>query len=213
MKKRNVKRTNRRKNTRPPLAWRGILVTTFCFCVLFAGFFFAASHHFSSMDLGMRNSELRNQLDELQAENRRLLLAKETAMSPGRIRDVAKNIGFADSNISASPVIITAKTPVEPERNDQTTEVASAPETDAKVATAKNSPAGSETRKSGDERLRIERISPDAKIVRTTMAVRTVVGEKPRERSKKSENDDTKPLKPAKNIDERPRLASVAKTR
>jgi hypothetical protein len=61
-----------------------------CVLLLASGFFFAARQHFSSMDLGMKNSKLRKQIDELQAEKRRLLLAKETSLSPAELKKAAK---------------------------------------------------------------------------------------------------------------------------
>ena len=61
-----------------------------CGVVLVSGFFFAARQHFSSMDFGMKNSKLRKQIDELQAEKRRLLLARETSLSPGELKKAAK---------------------------------------------------------------------------------------------------------------------------
>jgi cytoskeletal protein RodZ len=61
-----------------------------CGVVLVSGFFFAARQHFSSMDFGMKNSKLRKQIDELQAEKRRLLLARETSLSPAELKKAAK---------------------------------------------------------------------------------------------------------------------------
>jgi len=60
-------------------------------------FFFAGRQHFSSMDYGMKNSRLRRQIDELQAEKRRLLLAREISLSPAEIKKAAKKVGFSDS--------------------------------------------------------------------------------------------------------------------
>jgi hypothetical protein len=67
-----------------------------CTLLLVAGFFFAGRQHFSSMDYGMKNSRLRKQVDELQAEKRRLLLAREIAMSPSEIKKAVKKIGLTD---------------------------------------------------------------------------------------------------------------------
>lgn len=57
------------------------------------GLFFAGRQHFSSMDVGMKNSRLRKQIDELEAEKRRLLLAREVSMSPAEIKKAAKRVG------------------------------------------------------------------------------------------------------------------------
>lgn len=46
------------------------------------------------MDFGMRNSRLRRQVDELDAEKRRLLLAREVALSPAEIKKAARKTGL-----------------------------------------------------------------------------------------------------------------------
>ena len=73
------------------------LLTALCGALLVAGFFFAARQHFSSMDYSIRNSRLRKQLDELEAEKRRLLLAKEISLSPAELMKAAKRIGYRDT--------------------------------------------------------------------------------------------------------------------
>jgi hypothetical protein len=84
------------------------------------GFFFAARQHFSSIEFGIKNSRLRKQLDELEAEKRRLLLAKEVSMSPVELMKSARRIGFAQSGSPNLPAVsqivkanaaVTAKTP------------------------------------------------------------------------------------------------------
>ncbi|MEQ1604600.1 MAG: hypothetical protein ABL999_07000 [Pyrinomonadaceae bacterium] len=63
---------------------------------LASGFFFAATQHFSSMDYGMKNSRLRKQIEQLEAEKSRLMLAKEVSMSPNEIKKAAKKAGLFD---------------------------------------------------------------------------------------------------------------------
>lgn len=63
--------------------------------ILVVGFFFAAQQHFSSIDYGIKNSRLRKQIDELEAEKRRLLLAKEVSLSPAEIKKAARKMGFS----------------------------------------------------------------------------------------------------------------------
>lgn len=70
--------------------FRTYVLMVVCGLVLVSGFFFAAREHFSSMDFGMKNSKLRKQIDELQAEKRRLLLAKETSLSPAELKKAAQ---------------------------------------------------------------------------------------------------------------------------
>jgi hypothetical protein len=84
MRKHNIHRVRRSAAASPvgPLRWRLVLFTAICACVLAAGFFFAARQHFSTIDLGLKNSKLRKQIDDLESERRRLVLAKEVSISP-----------------------------------------------------------------------------------------------------------------------------------
>ena len=80
--------------------WRYCLLTLICGAFLVVGFFGAARQHFSSIDFGIKNSRLRKQVDELEAEQRRMLLNKEVVMSPGEIKKSAKKIGFVEMSAS-----------------------------------------------------------------------------------------------------------------
>ncbi|MEP6945227.1 MAG: hypothetical protein ABJA02_04865 [Acidobacteriota bacterium] len=64
-----------------------------CLLVVVSGFFFAARQHFSSMDYSMRNSKLRKQLEDLESEKRRLLVAREVSLSPAEIKKASRKIG------------------------------------------------------------------------------------------------------------------------
>ncbi|MEO6051702.1 MAG: hypothetical protein ABIP78_10280 [Pyrinomonadaceae bacterium] len=77
--------------------WRTYALMAVCGLLLVSGFFFAGREHFSSMDYGMKNSRLRKQVDELQAEKRRLLLAREVSLSPNEIKKAAKKTGMIDT--------------------------------------------------------------------------------------------------------------------
>lgn len=77
-----------------PLPWRHRFLIIICAVILAAGFFLAARQHFMSMELGIINSNMRKQLDNLEAEKRRLLLAREVAYSPNEITRAAIKIGF-----------------------------------------------------------------------------------------------------------------------
>ena len=72
------------------------VLTFSCIALLASGFFFAAHQHFSSMDFGMKNSRLRRQIDQLEAEKRRLMLAKEISLSPAEIKKAIKKAGMMD---------------------------------------------------------------------------------------------------------------------
>lgn len=90
------------------LPWSYFVVIAICGCVIAAGFLLAARQHFMSMDLGMKNSKLRKQLDDLESENRRLTLAREIALSPMEITKTARNIGFVE--MGEMPAAIPAST-------------------------------------------------------------------------------------------------------
>jgi len=58
------------------------------------GVFLAGRQHFSSVDYGMKNSKLRKQIEALETEKRRLILAKEISLSPTELRKAAKKAGL-----------------------------------------------------------------------------------------------------------------------
>jgi hypothetical protein len=99
MRKRTPRHAPTLRNTAPKTApsWNYYVAATAVCCVLVAGFFLAARQHFSSIDFGIKNSRLRRQLDELQAEKRRLMLSKEITLSPAEIRKAAKRVGVFDA--------------------------------------------------------------------------------------------------------------------
>ena len=74
--------------------WRIYALTAAGGLVIVAGLFVAGRQHFSSMDFSIRNSRLRKQVDDLQSEKRRLLLAREVAQSPTEIIKAAKRVGL-----------------------------------------------------------------------------------------------------------------------
>jgi hypothetical protein len=93
-----------------PLKYSVLVVI--CGSILVVGFFFAARQHFASIDYGIRNSKLRKQIDELEAEKRRLLLAKEVSLSPAQIRKAAQKFGLTSNNENGTPttaVVVPAK--------------------------------------------------------------------------------------------------------
>lgn len=99
MAKRNQKRSAkaRGKLQHNPSRFRTYSLMFVCAATLVCGFFFAARQHFSSMDFGMKNSRLRKQVDELEAEKRRLLLAREVSLSPAEIKKAVKRTGLAST--------------------------------------------------------------------------------------------------------------------
>ena len=91
-----ARRTNAKQTKVGSSRMRTYSLVFLCVLMLVSGFFFAARQHFSSMDFGMKNSRLRRQVDELEAEKRRLLLAREISLSPAEIKKAAKKAGLIE---------------------------------------------------------------------------------------------------------------------
>jgi hypothetical protein len=87
-----------------------MLLVVVCACVIAVGFFFAARQHFTSMDFSIKNSKLREQLQNLETEKRRLLLAREIASSPLSIRKAASAMGMRETAEIAAIQIAQSKT-------------------------------------------------------------------------------------------------------
>ena len=111
-----MKNNTPRKPRTASLSTRGIgnlplsylIVIAICGCLIAAGFLLAARQHFMSMDLGMKNSKLRKQLEDLETEQRRLVLAREVALSPKEITKTARNLGFVDTLDQTLAVVVPA---------------------------------------------------------------------------------------------------------
>ena len=79
--------------------------------IVVTGFFFAGRLHFSSWDYSMKNSRLRKQVDELETEKRRLLLAREVAQSPNEIKRAARKFGMNEPDVNTLAQNTGDKTP------------------------------------------------------------------------------------------------------
>jgi len=86
------------------LPWTFMFLVIVCAGVVAAGFFFAARQHFTSMEYGIKNSKLREQLQNLETEKRRLLLAREVAVSPIAIRKAVRGMGIQQASEVAAVV-------------------------------------------------------------------------------------------------------------
>lgn len=86
------------------LSWSFMLLVILCACIVAAGFFFAARQHFNAMDYSMKNSKLREQIQSLETEKRRLKLAREVALSPTSIRKAARGLGMSESDAPTAVV-------------------------------------------------------------------------------------------------------------
>ncbi len=91
--------------------WVYILVTIACISFLAIGFFFAARQHFMAMDLSIKNSKLRLQLEDMEGENRRLVLAREIVRSPSEVKRIAARRGLRDADEVFAPIAVSAKQP------------------------------------------------------------------------------------------------------
>lgn len=69
--------------------------------IVVSGFFLAATQHFSFWDFSIKNSRLRHQIDELQAEKRRLLVAREVSLSPAEIKKAAEKAALLTADTTA----------------------------------------------------------------------------------------------------------------
>lgn len=92
--------TKKIKRERDPIPWRYCLLTLVCGVFLVGGFFVAARQHFSSIDLSIKNSRLKKQIEDLEDDKRRFLLAKEIALTPSEIKKAAKKIGLTEMTAS-----------------------------------------------------------------------------------------------------------------
>ena len=98
MKKRSLpKKTTKIHREKDPIPWRYCLLTLLCGTLLVGGFFVAARSHFASIDFGIKNSSLKKQLEDLEAEKRHLLWLKEKALSPAEIKKAAKKLGLTET--------------------------------------------------------------------------------------------------------------------
>ncbi|MFM9903999.1 MAG: hypothetical protein ACKVQJ_05440 [Pyrinomonadaceae bacterium] len=104
MIKRNTLKQNARQ-VNSPVRWRTYFLIVVCGLLTISGIFLSGRQHFSSMDYGMKNSRLRKQIDDLEAEKRRLLLAREISLSPAEIKKAAKKVGLGD----AAPELVVAQ--------------------------------------------------------------------------------------------------------
>ena len=104
MKRRNITRVRPAAPVKgeAPQKIRMLAISVVCVAVVAAGFFFAARQHFATMEFGLKNSQLRKQVENLEAERRRLILAKEMSLSPASIKQTASKLGFKEQ-LAAPP--------------------------------------------------------------------------------------------------------------
>ena len=122
-----MNRPSRPMTTESTPSWVYIAVTIACVCFLAIGFFLAARQHFTAMDLGIKNSKLRKQLEEMEGENRRLVLAREVVRSPLEMRRIAARRGLRNADEVFAPVAASfgsAKSPLVVQKTSMSAPVA-----------------------------------------------------------------------------------------
>jgi cell division protein FtsL len=62
--------------------------------ILAVGFLYAGHQHFAALHLGYETEKLRNTLTDAKEEQRRLTVQKETAVSPARLEQAARQLGM-----------------------------------------------------------------------------------------------------------------------
>ncbi len=82
--------------------WKLYMLMSLCSLIVVSGSFFAARQHFSSWDYSIKNSRLRKQIEGLETEKRRLILAREVATSPNEIRRVAKKLNLEQPELAVA---------------------------------------------------------------------------------------------------------------
>ncbi len=65
-----------------------------CGLVLAGGFVYAAGQHFAAVQYGYKSEELRREQAQLLEEQRRLMLERERASTPGHLEEAARGIGM-----------------------------------------------------------------------------------------------------------------------
>lgn len=123
---RNVTNKSRANKGHGGLTWKFYTLSILSFVAIVGGFFLAARNHFSSVTYGFANAELRKELENLEAEKRRLILSREVALSPAEIGKAARKLGFSsmtarniDSFKSSDPLV--AKKTAQPSDKIKTT--------------------------------------------------------------------------------------------
>jgi hypothetical protein len=170
MKRRNThrNRTSSTANGAAFFSWTHFAITAIAAIVLAAGLFFAASQHFNSMELGIKNAKLRSQLAELENEKRRLELSREIALTPAELKRSAKTLGFRDAG---ELVMVRAKPQTKEVVTDTVIEVAKAKTSDEKVVATKtvaDSRVKPEAKTAGEVRSLKVVSKPSAKEVKAT---------------------------------------------
>lgn len=174
-RKRQPSRAVRERDSIP---WKYCFLTLVCGAFLVVGFFGAARQHFASIDYGIKNSKLKKQIKELESEKQRLILAREVAYSPAKIKKAAKKIGMVETSNRIQPTYSAVKISADETENDK-----------EEVAEVKD-----ESKKEKVEKEKTEK--PEAKSKDKKKPETKVKDAKKKSTDKKSKAKETKPSKP-----------------
>ena len=113
-KRMTTKRRSNVRRERDPIPWKYCFLTIVCGLLLVTGFFLAARLHFSSIDYGIKNAKLRQKVEKLKTDKRRMVLRREVAMS--EINKTAYKIGFR-RRTAENIEIVSLRKPSVPDEN------------------------------------------------------------------------------------------------
>ncbi|HEV7644219.1 MAG TPA: hypothetical protein VGO50_09785 [Pyrinomonadaceae bacterium] len=82
------------KREQAPIPWQYFAMGLLCAAIMAVGFFFAAKQHFSSVELSMKNSDMRKAKQNLEAEQRKLRVEREEVSAPATIERAGLKIGL-----------------------------------------------------------------------------------------------------------------------
>ncbi len=82
------------KREQAPIPLQYFVMGLFCAGIMGVGFFFAAKQHFSSVELSMKNSDMRKIKQNLEAEQRKLRVEREEVSVPATIEKAGLKIGL-----------------------------------------------------------------------------------------------------------------------
>ena len=103
------------KREQAPIPWQYFAMGLFCAAIMAFGFFFAAKQHFSSVDLSMKNSEMRKVKQNLEAEQRKLRVEREEVSAPATIERAGLKIGLRKFTSEDFQFIDAARNAVQPD--------------------------------------------------------------------------------------------------
>jgi hypothetical protein len=194
MKRRNTYRNRHTSNALSVpngFSWTYFLITIVAGLIFATGLFFAARQHFVAMELGIKNAKLRNQLNDLENEKRRLVLERTVARTPQHLKKNAKALGFredtelAEAGFTEDRLIAVAATTAADKASKADAAAKPAVTNAAEVKPADKKPSATATAKKA-ERPERERKAPAAEPNRSEGRARVIA-------TSSSESVDSRP--------------------